>query len=109
MSRKTRILAKSKHGVETIMQYTDFIVSSGDDKQIRIWKIPPPLKQKAIEQMIANGEMAQSEEYCILNTETGHEESITCVQYLHESMVSVSSDMLVKIYHIDIDFVKKNV
>jgi hypothetical protein len=58
MARKTKILAKSKHGIEEIMQFTDFILSSGDDKQIRIWKIPPPLKQKAIEQMIANGEMA---------------------------------------------------
>lgn len=58
MARKTRIIAKSKNGNEEIMQYTDFIISAGDDKQIRIWKIPPPLKQKAIEQMIAKGELA---------------------------------------------------
>jgi len=65
-------------------------VSAGDDKQVRIWKIPPPLKQKAIEQMIAKGELAQAEEYCILQTETDHELPITAVQYLHESLVTVS-------------------
>ena len=48
------------------------------------------------------------EEYCILDVETGHEEGITAVQYLHESIVTVSSDMLCKIYNMELTFVKKN-
>lgn len=47
MSRKTRILAKSKtRGRQEILQNTDFLISTGDDKSVRIWKIPPPLSTK---------------------------------------------------------------
>ena len=55
MSRKTKIIAKSKKfGNTEIYQNTDFLCSGGDDKQVRIWKIPPPLtmyqRQKDLEE-----------------------------------------------------------
>lgn len=47
MARRTKILAKSKtYGNSVIVQNTDFLISSGDDKTVKIWKIPPPLTSK---------------------------------------------------------------
>lgn len=43
MSRKTKVIARSKKATQEIIQNTDFILSSGDDKTVRIWKIPSPL------------------------------------------------------------------
>ena len=44
MSRKTKIIVRNKReGTKEILQNTDFLISTGDDKTVRIWKIPPPL------------------------------------------------------------------
>lgn len=83
MSRKTKIIAKSKHlGEREIFLNTDFIISSGDDKTVRIWKIPPPLSSKQMKKL-AKGEdvngILNGENYCILSMETKHKDSVHCI------------------------------
>lgn len=53
MSRKTKIIAKSRiAGRQEIMQNTDFLISTGDDKSVRIWKIPPPLSTRQMRKLV---------------------------------------------------------
>lgn len=97
-------------GRQEIMQNTDFLISTGDDRQVRIWKLPPPLSTKVMRKMI-NGEDVDEvidEEYCILNIETRHNDSINCVIYLHESIATGSKDGIVKVYNLDMKFLKKD-
>jgi len=110
MSRRTKVIAKSKRrGRQEMMQNTDFLISTGDDRQVRIWKIPPPLTSKQ-QRKIINGEEVDgvnSDEYCILNIETRHGDCIHCVQYLHESLVTGSNDGMIKVYNLTMKFIKK--
>ena len=63
MSRKTKIIAKSKRiGKQEMIQNTDFLISSGDDRTIRIWKIPPPLSTKQMKKMAEGEELPEVEE-----------------------------------------------
>jgi WD40 repeat protein len=110
MARRTKILAKSKtYGNSVVVQNTDFLISTGDDRTVRIWKIPPPLSTKQMRKM-ANNELddnVQDVEYCILNIETRHEEPINTIVYLHESIATGAKDGIVKVYNLDMKFVKK--
>jgi hypothetical protein len=71
-----------------------------------MWRIPPPLKTKVIEQKIQAGEDIEIEEYCILDVETAHTKGILSCIYLENSMVTVGKDMEVKIYNLDLKFNK---
>ena len=59
---------------------------------------------------MAEGEDDQDdEEYCILNIETRHEESINCVAYLQEAIATGSKDGIVKVFNLDLKITKKEV
>jgi len=49
------------------MQNTDFLMSTGDDIEIRIWKIPPPLSSK-VQRKMKDGivENVNDIDYCVL-------------------------------------------
>lgn len=47
MARKSRVIAKSKNkGTQVLNLNTDFLISVGDDKSCRIWRIPPPISSR---------------------------------------------------------------
>ena len=110
MSRKSKIIAKSKRmGRQEFMQNTDFLISTGDDRTVRIWKIPPPLSTRMMRKLV-DGEIIENvndQEYCILNIETRHNDCINCITYLHESIATGSKDGVIKIYNLDMKFIKR--
>jgi hypothetical protein len=58
---------------------------------------------------IANGDAGdEAEEYCILNIETRHQDCINSVQYLQECIATGSKDGVVKVYNLDMKFIKKD-
>mmetsp|Transcript_6175 Transcript_6175/g.5564 ORF Transcript_6175/g.5564 Transcript_6175/m.5564 type:complete len:90 (+) Transcript_6175:1786-2055(+) len=82
-------------------------MSAGDDKTVRIWKIPPPLTNKKMRMMAQEEpETGQEEEYCILNIETRHDEPINSVVYLQESIATGSRDGIVKVYDLEMRLIK---
>jgi WD40 repeat protein len=59
---------------------------------------------------IVNGENVEEvgdDDYCILNIETRHTDCIHSVCYLHESIATGSKDGTIKVYNLDLKFIKK--
>ena len=110
MSRKTKIIAKSKKfGNSEIYQNTDFLISTGDDRCVRVWKIPPPLTTKQMQKIIneEDSEGIDEEEYCILNIQTRHLDGILSVLYIQESIATASRDGTVKVYNLSMKIQKR--
>jgi len=104
MSRKTKIIAKGQQGTQELQQNTDFIMSTGDDMQVLVWKIPPPLTQKQAEKKMEEEEgKAEDEDYCVLNIQTRHSDSIQSMVYLHDAIVTASKDTHVKVYNLNLN------
>ena len=110
MSKKTKIVAKSNRlGRQELQQNTDFLISTGDDRTVRIWKIPPPLSSHKMRKVAEGEEVSEVDdnEFCILNIETRHNDCIHTVHYLHEAITTGSKDGIIKVYNLDMKFLKK--
>ena len=84
------------------------MISAGDDRTLKIWKIPAPLAQRQSKKH-ADGENIPDEdkEYCILNIETNHHEPIYSICNLHETVATGSKDGVVKVYRLNMKYIKR--
>ena len=89
------------------MQNTDYIVSTGDDMTIRIWRVPPQLVLLQLNRMMENGDKKfkkYDEDYCVLNMVTRHTQPIIGMALLGEQIVTASKDHKLKVYNVKMIF-----
>ena len=92
ITKKAKISQKGKKKGFKI-QKTHYLISAGTDLQIRLWKVPPRLPA-----MTRGWDGKQEEEYCLIAMKTKHEDLISSVLYMKDSIVTASKDKTIKIY-----------
>lgn len=101
VSKNMRVKKKIKGKWKNSKQRHHFLISTGSDREIRVWMVPATvLAGKTV--TIKNGiEVEQDgEEYCRLLIRSKHKEQINALLYTDDKVITASEDKSIKIYRI---------
>jgi hypothetical protein len=94
ITKTIRVRKKVKGKRKSIKQKNHFLISSGSDKEIRVWMVPAiVVSGKTI--TIKNGIEVEhdGEEYCRLLIKSNHKEQVTTLLYTDYKFITASEDI----------------
>ena len=82
-----------------IIKDAHYVISTGSDMQIRIWKVPVVWPSQQLN-VVNEAWDPDKEDNCLMAIETKHTDMISAIIYSKEEIITASKDFLVKMYRI---------
>lgn len=82
-----------------ILKDAHYIISSGSDLLIKIWKVPVVMPSQKLN-IVNDAYEKENQDLCLMTIETKHVDMISALIYSKEEIITASKDYMIKMYRI---------